>query len=171
MRPSDYNPFNTAIRRTSPSAPTRFLYERDLLEGPILDYGCGYGKDVEFLRGLGYTCEGYDRFNSTFDDIEVLVKHNYSTIICNYVFNVIYDWKTLESLKNTLPKLAKNVYVSVRSDVNSIKATWKYDFCHQGYWNKTNFQRFFTINDVKEEFVWVEIIFATKNYILFKFLK
>ena len=43
MEPEKINhPYLTAIKRTSLSAPTRYLLQHSLLKGRILDFGCGY---------------------------------------------------------------------------------------------------------------------------------
>ena len=39
----------TAKRRETLSMPTRRLLDLNLLKGEILDFGCGFGKDVEIL--------------------------------------------------------------------------------------------------------------------------
>jgi SAM-dependent methyltransferase len=57
-------PENTAIRRAGPSKPAKKLVESGLLSRygvrRILDYGCGYGSDVAYLRARGFDATGYD---------------------------------------------------------------------------------------------------------------
>lgn len=40
-------PWRTAIVRTAPSVPMRILHGSRLLEGRVLDYGCGHGFDAD----------------------------------------------------------------------------------------------------------------------------
>ena len=55
MEPEKINhPYLTAIKRTSLSAPTRYLLQHSLLKGRILDFGCGYGFDTDELKRQGY---------------------------------------------------------------------------------------------------------------------
>ncbi len=74
----------TAKKRDCISMPTRKLLDLGLLKGEILDYGCGYGKDVELLKAKGFNVTGYDAYY--FKDLPI---RKYDTIICNYVLNVI----------------------------------------------------------------------------------
>jgi 2-polyprenyl-3-methyl-5-hydroxy-6-metoxy-1,4-benzoquinol methylase len=47
----------------------------------VLDYGCGEGAFVRFLRHSGYSCaEGYDPYSTTFADSEVL-KRQYDCVV------------------------------------------------------------------------------------------
>ena len=60
---------------------TRFLHP----ETTHLDYGCGYGMDVELLQKMGFNSRGYDPhyFPDPPSPAEV--------VTCNYVINVIHD--------------------------------------------------------------------------------
>jgi SAM-dependent methyltransferase len=40
----------TAIERDKHSFPLQFLLERNLLNGNVLDFGCGFGRDEEILN-------------------------------------------------------------------------------------------------------------------------
>ncbi len=54
----------TAIKRQSASQIARKLDEQGVLSSlgvrSILDFGCGYGTDVEFYRSRGYDADGFD---------------------------------------------------------------------------------------------------------------
>ncbi len=52
----------TAIRRTELSRPFKVLLRDGLLDGgfSVLDYGCGLGEDVEFLKQRGIKALGWD---------------------------------------------------------------------------------------------------------------
>lgn len=164
----NYNPFiKTAITRKTMSSPTKYLLKHNLLKSSILDYGCGKGKDVEELKLLGFDIKGYDKFNDMYNT----KLNKYETIICNYVFNVIYDlkehYKTVEKLK----KMSKNVYISLRNDKKSIKNDWKYiknQDCYKT--SKNSYQRFYTNESIKKYFGKVKIINENNTYILLKLL-
>jgi len=49
----------TAIKRLRESIPARYVAEW-LQPASLFDYGCGYGKDVEFYCSLGIDAFGYD---------------------------------------------------------------------------------------------------------------
>lgn len=40
----------TAIERVYLSVPTNFLLDKNLLQGKVLDFGCGLGNDVKLLQ-------------------------------------------------------------------------------------------------------------------------
>lgn len=115
MQPEKINhPYLTAIKRTAISAPTRYLQQKGLIVGRILDYGCGYGFDTDELKKQGFDIEGYDYYwrpdypNGSFD-----------TIICNYVLNVLEPYAQAEVLMNvaSLLKPKGNAYFAVRRDL------------------------------------------------------
>ena len=41
------HPYLTAIRRKDLAGPVRYLLQRGLLKGRILDFGCGFGYDTD----------------------------------------------------------------------------------------------------------------------------
>lgn len=83
---SDKNPnaHLTVKERKNPSFPTTHLYQNKLLQGRILDFGCGLGKDVEFLQQQGFEVVAYD--NHYCPDYPT---GKFDTILCNYVLNVL----------------------------------------------------------------------------------
>lgn len=85
------HPHLTAIRRTSLSAPTRYLLEHHLLKGRILDFGCGFGFDTDELKRLGYDIIGYDNYYRP-----EFPKGKFDMIICNYVLNVLEPYAQAE---------------------------------------------------------------------------
>lgn len=108
--------FNTAIKRTKPSLPLRFLIDNNLLSGNILDYGCGRGFDYNYLSSLGYSVDSYDPYWKP----DGIGKVEYNTVFCNYVLNVIKtDDEIASVIKNVQNLLTKDglAYFSVRRDL------------------------------------------------------
>jgi hypothetical protein len=113
----------TAIKRKTPSRPARILRAMDLIKYPALDYGCGYGKDAEWLG-----CNGYDPYyHPTF------AKRNYKTILCTYVLNVIECEHARREILHDIDGLLHHdgcAYISVRTNKNNLKGlskrgTWR----------------------------------------------
>ena len=57
------NPYShlTAKERETLSFPAKLLLNKSLLVGVVLDFGCGFGKDVELLKAKGINIAGYDK--------------------------------------------------------------------------------------------------------------
>lgn len=123
------HPKDTAIRRTGPSAPLRYLiasgeFWRDAswssfgLNGPtILDYGCGHGADVEHLRSLGYDADGWDPYWQPRRPAQ-----RYDIVLCTYVLNVITcDAERAEALRQVQEwtKPGGVAFVTVRRDLDA----------------------------------------------------
>jgi len=101
----------TAMARTKPSAPTRYLHESGLLRGRCLDYGCGRGKDANTY--------GMDRYDPHFFPSKPEGK--YDTVTCTYVLNILDHEdvpKVLDALRALLAP-GGNAYLSVRRDLGT----------------------------------------------------
>ena len=104
----------TAIERKSLSFPARILLKKNLLIGDVLDFGCGFGKDVELLKSKGINIEGYDKHYFP----EYPTK-KFDTIICLYVLNVLLpeEQATVLMELSQLIKSTGTVYIAVRRDL------------------------------------------------------
>ena len=108
--------YKTAISRSGPSAPLRFVESSFKTNDMILDYGCGKGADTEYLRGKGYSVDAYDPHYS---NIDLSKKESfYDVIICNYVLNVLGIEEEDSLISDIKSKLKPNgkAYISVRRD-------------------------------------------------------
>jgi len=105
---------NTAIARKKPSAPLLFLEKNNMLNGTILDYGCGKGMDEKYLLSRGFDVDAYDpNWNP------VSIDRDYDVILCTYVLNVV-DEKIEPSVISAVMSLLKDggkAYFSVRRDI------------------------------------------------------
>lgn len=104
----------TAKERDAPSLPVRMLHGRGLLRGSVLDYGCGYGRDVEFLRSKGFDAEGYDPHY-----FPQAPARKFDTIVCFYVLNVLLPDEQTAVLMDVarLLKPTGRAYFAVRRDI------------------------------------------------------
>lgn len=109
VRSSMRAPHLTAIRRNTPSAPARWLRERGLILGRVLDYGCGRGRDADEL--------GCDRYDPHWAPTEPVGP--YDTVLCTYVLNVVpaEDEDAIVGRIKTLLSPGGRAYVAVRRDL------------------------------------------------------
>ena len=118
LKANIYN-YLTAKERDTPSFPSKFLQSKNMLNGRILDYGCGFGKDVELLKEKGTNIAGYDpHYFPTFP------VGKFDTIICFYVLNVLLPEQQAHVLMDISNLLNENgkAFFAVRRDLT-----------HEGY--------------------------------------
>ena len=123
----------TAKERDKMSFPTRILLERKLLNGCILDFGCGFGKDVEELKSQDIDIEGFDPFYQP-----EIKREKYDTIICNYVLNVLQVKEQAKVLfeVSKLLKAGGKGFFAVRRDIK--KEGFRKHFVHKKYTYQCN---------------------------------
>lgn len=104
----------TAKERDRLSFPARIILEKGLLKGDVLDYGCGFGKDVEQLQRKGIKSTGYDKHY-----LPAYPKQKYDTILCFYVLNVLLpeEQATVLIEISQLLKPHGKAYFAVRRDI------------------------------------------------------
>ena len=81
--------YKTAIGRPALSLPAKLLFQSSLIsdETSVLDYGCGRGDDVKFLKELGVPAVGWDPHFQP--DTTLLGLHD--VVNLGFVLNVIED--------------------------------------------------------------------------------
>ena len=104
----------TAIERTYLSFPAKYLLNKNLLKGKILDFGCGFGNDVKFLDKKGFDIIGYDPYY-----FPQYPQGKFNTIICFYVLNVLFlDVQSSVIMEiSYLLKPGGRAYFAVRRDL------------------------------------------------------
>ncbi|MEB3179352.1 MAG: bifunctional class I SAM-dependent methyltransferase/HIT family protein [Nostocaceae cyanobacterium] len=104
----------TAIERTYLSFPAKFLLNNNLLQGKILDFGCGLGNDVKVLGEKGFDITGYDPYY-----FPEYPQEKFDTIICFYVLNVLFAEEQANALMGVshLLKPGGKTYYAVRRDI------------------------------------------------------
>jgi len=120
------NSHKTAIARRGPSAPCVWLAKQERLLGPVLDWGCGRGADVRFIRNA----YGYDpHYQPKLPDEGEL----FNTVLCTYVLNTIPEYHDrVVVIQEIMPYLAVGgwLYVTIRANPDSLKGwtskgTWQ----------------------------------------------
>jgi len=104
----------TVKERVKPSLPVKILHERGFLSGDVLDFGCGLGVDVQFLKSLNYSVIGYDPYY-----LPQYPENKFDTIICFYVLNVLLPEEQSQVLMaiSELLKPSGKAYFAVRRDI------------------------------------------------------
>jgi diadenosine tetraphosphate (Ap4A) HIT family hydrolase len=112
--PDNPNSHLTVKERQWPSYPTKQLLNNKLLEGKVLDFGCGTGIDVAFLKGEKFDITGYDPYY-----VSDYPTGKFDTIICNYVLNVLLPEEQAHVLMavSELLKSSGRAYFTVRRDI------------------------------------------------------
>jgi len=107
----------TAISRSKPSFPTRLAIEKKLIHGNVFDYGCGRGRDVSFLREVGFEAEGWDPYYNRNTPLESFPKGYFHWIQCIYVLNTVLEdarKSILSTIFSFLPS-GGHLYLAVRT--------------------------------------------------------
>jgi len=105
----------TAKERETLSFPAKLLLNKKVLTGDVLDFGCGFGKDVELLKAKGINITGYDKYY-----FKNYPSNKFDTIICIYVLNVLMP----EEQANVLIEISEllkpigRAYFAVRRDIH-----------------------------------------------------
>lgn len=104
----------TAKERESLSFPAKFLLNKNFFVGDVLDFGCGFGKDVELLKEKGINIVGYDKHY-----FPKYPEKKFDTIICFYVLNVLLPEEQASVLMelSQLVKPTGKVFIAVRRDL------------------------------------------------------
>ena len=104
----------TAKERVTLSFPATLLLSKGLLIGNVLDFGCGFGKDVELLKAKGLDVIGYDKHY-----FPIYPTKKFDTIICFYVLNVLMQDEQANVLMeiSQLLKPTGKAYFAVRRDL------------------------------------------------------
>lgn len=104
----------TVKERVRESLPIRHLLKQGLINGRVLDFGCGLGVDVNFLRRKGYNVTGYDPHYAP-----EIPQGKFDTIICLYVLNVLLPEEQSHVLMAVSELLhpTGSAYFAVRRDI------------------------------------------------------
>ena len=104
----------TAIKRNKLSTPMKYLKERGLLTGKMLDYGSGFGNDAQLI--------GMEQYDKHYQPIYPKGRQ-FDRITCNYVLNVATGSEQVEILTNIHELLTTDgsAYISVRNDLKMPK--------------------------------------------------
>ena len=149
----EIKPWLTAINRNKISAPLKHVINHNHINKShrILDYGCGHGFDLNYLKDSGFNIIGYDKYIKKFSS-ETFKNCKYDIVLCYYVLNVIEDYEErILALKEMVDLLDNKgiIYLAVRSvdELNPFKNS-KFLKHKDGIVTKKNtFQKYFSKDD------------------------
>ena len=123
------NSRRTAISRSKPSRPLRAALKLTAIQGRVLDFGCGKGRDVEELRDRGYKVVGYDP-----NFCPAKPRGRFQTVLMTYVVNVLQAKPRDVAIEHAWRYVKKGgrLIVTARSE-NEIEQEAK-----RGNWAKTD---------------------------------
>jgi len=103
------------------------------IRGRVLDFGCGYGADVDFLLEKGVDAVGYDPHYAP-----RLPEGPFDTILCHYVLNVLMRQRQSEILMEVSELLSPTgaAYFSVRRDLR--RPGFRLHYIHREHTYQTN---------------------------------
>ncbi len=112
--PKNPNVHLTVKDRKWPSYPSKQLWNRGLIQGRVLDFGCGLGTDVRFLHENSVDVIGYDPHYAPAYPVG-----KFDTILCHYVLNVLLAEEQAHVLMavSELLKPTGKAYFTVRRDI------------------------------------------------------
>jgi hypothetical protein len=107
----------TAIHRSQPSFTVRHIAKIGLIRPKVFDFGSGTGADVNFLRSLNYSAKSWDPFFNRKTPPLSFEPHQFKTIFCTYVLNVIPKRERDKVLKQIGKLLHKQgiAFITVRT--------------------------------------------------------
>ncbi len=160
----------TAPNRRGPSVPARILVENDLIVGPIYDWGCGYGVDVEYFRQNGIEAYGWDPVHRPENPPSLFPEGYFCFINCTFVLNTLPDIEQrkeiIQEIYNLLPSEGYLVLtLRANQELNrKVKSTWKK--YGDGYiTGRGTFQKGFTCDEAVKlvETLFTEVVILKSN--------
>lgn len=115
--------YKTAITRKKLSVPMKYLNDKGLIQGRVLDYGCGKGFDANEL--------GMDKYDPKF--FPEYPNPPYEVVTCIYVLNVESNPLERGNIERRIVSLlvpGGDAYIAVRNDKKNLngktsKGTWQ----------------------------------------------
>ena len=157
------------IVRKKESAPCRWLFDKGKIGSTsvVVDYGCGYGEDVKFLKAQGVDTTGYDPYvqghDIHIDDLK------FNTVLCTFVFNTLGTKLAHDALRAALEARFEHcdIYITVRNDLRKEDADkWTYFKEDDIYLTATTRQRFYRGWTFEEAFPGYETIKKCPGFVI-----
>jgi len=165
----------TAISRAKVSVPTKWAFLQGIVKSGsrVYDWGCGKGKDSEWLKEQGCIVTSYDPFYAPENDPDSVDFSKIDVVICNYVLNVIECPQSRIDLVESIAKSIGNnniqLVISARPEnqINkeAIKNGWK-EYSDGFITSRDTFQKGYSLeglNDLVSPIIQRDIINSYKT--------
>ena len=142
MKEEVKNSKNTAMKTDKPSPAIKWLEKKGYFskDKTILDYGAGHGRNVKYLRDLGYNIIGYDPYHINDLVQNVLPVGKFDVVFTSFVLNVV-DSHVSNNIEFITKNLGEKVFHIVRNkDVIQLAKKYGED-PHKGFYTTRGFQR------------------------------
>jgi len=151
----------TAMHIQRASFPTRWAEEKKIIKSTVVDWGCGRGRDTNWLISLNYDVLSYDPFFKPSPSPQEIDFSSVNTVLLNYVLNVIESDNERRTLLNDIYSYVYNgtiLIVSARSEeeISSFasKSNWK-RFNDGFLTSKKTFQKGYTLDELCESLIFM----------------
>ena len=152
----NFNAHNTDMARARESRVARFVIKNLIQQesiSTILDYGCGYGKDVEAYSNAGLLAKGYDPYFRSGDPTGA-----FDMVTMAYVLNVIpAHFQRVLALQDAFYRVVSGglLVVATRTDtlIEGLAGKRKWSMFDDGYITspeRKTFQKGFNSNELKD---------------------
>jgi len=81
----------TTMSRRGPSSLAQLVVGQGLIDGPVFDWGCGKGKDIEHFRASGLEAEGWDPAHRPHPPPSAYPGGRFTWVHCAFVLNTLAD--------------------------------------------------------------------------------
>lgn len=147
----------TAMRRRDPSSiasrVVRAIIEQRRYRS-VLDYGCGYGEDIEFYRSLGVLADGFDPHPGFGRSSEPNGRYDVVTLV--FVLNVLPDpWERLNVVRRAAEHVARGgvLVIAARTpdEIHKQAENGDWQEFNDGYWShegRRTFQKGIASNEI-----------------------
>lgn len=166
MKESVKNSKNTAMKTMKPAPAIVWLEKEGYFskEDSILDYGAGHGRNVKYLRDLGYNITGFDPHNSSDLVTNEIPNVKFDVVFTSFVLNVVdkagqteVEYKTRAVLKDTGTVL----HIVRNKDIVELAKKHEKD-PEEGFYTTRGFQRLVKVVNQ------CQLLKATSGYKIFK---
>ena len=132
------NSYKTALKRKKPSNSCVKFFEK-FKGNRVLDYGCGFGSDTQFLRREGVDCTGFDPYILGFKAAPV---GKFDVVFLNNVVSTLPDPTNVLRAAWAYVKVGGSMIIVARNESEVVQTLRKVDWVPHGKGWVTNWETY-----------------------------